>query len=98
MLVIARKLREVGPLAAPQQSDYAQDKWVHAPAAAAGEPAASLRGRQRVVRQLVQWGLIDAMRAGRERWRVVRNSGLDLPQPDYQRVDVHSLVNRTSTR
>jgi len=98
MLVIARKLREVGPLAAPQQSDYAQDKWVRAPAAAAGEPAASLSGRKRVVRQLVQWGLIDAMRAGRERWRVMRYSGLDLPQPDYQRVDVHSLVNRTSKR
>ncbi|HKX42425.1 MAG TPA: hypothetical protein VJO99_14800, partial [Burkholderiaceae bacterium] len=28
MLVIARKLRETGPLPAPQQSDYAQDEWL----------------------------------------------------------------------
>jgi len=98
MLVIARKLREVGPLPAPQQSDYAHAEWVRAPAAAAGAPAASGGGRQAVVRQLVKWGLIDAMRAGRERLRVMRRSGLDLPQPDYQRVDVHSLIDRTPTR
>ncbi len=93
MLVVARKLREVGPLPAPQQSDYAQAEWVRGPAgASAASAAAAPGGRQAVVRQLVKWGLIDAMRAGRERLRVVRRSGLDLPGPDYRRVDVHSLI------
>lgn len=95
MLVVARKLREVGPLPAPQQSDYEQDEWVKAPAGTFDASAASPGLRQAAVRQLVKWGLIDAMRAGRERLRVMRCSGLDLPAPDYQRVDVHRLINRT---
>lgn len=99
MLVVAQKLREVGPLPAPQQSDYAQDQWVKAPSAVAGaQTAASPGGRRAVVRQLAKWGLIDAMRAGRERLRVVRASGLDLPAPDYQRVDVHALIDRDPVR
>jgi len=92
MLVLARKLRETGPLPAPQQSDYAQDEWVHGPAAASSA-AASTR-RRAVVRTLVRLGLVDTLRAARERWRVWRASGLVLPAPDYERVDAQRLVAR----
>lgn len=92
MLVLARKLRDIGPLPAPQQSDYAQDEWVKGPSAAGATPAPSTR--QRLVRQVAQWGWIDALRAGRERLRAVQRSGLSLPAPDYQRVDVRALLRR----
>ena len=90
MLVIARKRRETGPLAAPQQSDYAQDEWLRGPSA----PATAAAGdrRRAVVRSLARLGLIDTVRAARERWRVWRTSGLSLPGPDYRRVDVHRLI------
>lgn len=93
MLVLAKKLREPGTLPAPQQSDYAQDEWLKSPVAA-DAPAGEGSGRKAVVRRLVQWGLIDVVRSARERWRVVSRSGLELPAPDYQRVDVHRLVQR----
>jgi SAM-dependent methyltransferase len=96
MLVIARKLRDPGLLPAPQQSDYAQDEWLRAPASAA-TPAASGR-RRMLVRRLARWGLVDALRAGRERWRVVRHSALALPAPDYQRVDVAALIDTARRR
>ena len=96
MLVIARKLREVGPLPAPQQSDYAQAEWVQGPAASTQTAAPS--ARQTLVRQFAKWGWIDALRAGRERLRAVQRSGLSLPSPDYQRVDVHSLIRRNAAR
>jgi hypothetical protein len=92
MLVLARKLREPGPLAAPQQSDYAQDEWVHGPAAAASGAAP---GRRRaLVDVLVKLGLVDTVRALRERLRVLRHGGLALPAPDYRRVDVQALIRR----
>lgn len=94
MLVIARKLRETGPLPAPQQSDYAQAEWVQGPSAAANAPASSASTRQSLVRRFAQWGWIDALRAGRERLRAVQRSGLDLPAPDYQRVNVHGLIRK----
>ncbi|GAB4560776.1 MAG: hypothetical protein IV105_19115 [Rhizobacter sp.] len=94
MLVIARKLREVGPLPAPQQSDYAQAEWVQGPSTAANAPSPG--ARQALVRRFAQWGWIDALRAGRERLRAVQRSGLDLPAPDYQRVDVHALLQKKS--
>lgn len=93
MLVLARKLRDPGALAAPQQSDYAQDEWVHGPSAGAPE-AAPGGSRRSLVQALVNLGAIDAMRAARERLRVWRASGLALPAPDYQRVDVHALIGR----
>ncbi len=96
MLVLARKLRETGPLAAPQQSDYAQDEWLSGPSAAGVAPVPT--ARQRLVRQLAQWGLIDSLRAARQRLRAVRRSGLALPAPDYQRVDVHPMIRRARTR
>lgn len=92
MLVLARKLREVGPLPAPQQSDYAQDEWVHGPAPAGG-PSPGAR-RRAVVDSLVRLGLIDAVRGLRERLRAAGRSGLSLPAPDYRRVDVQALVAR----
>jgi SAM-dependent methyltransferase len=92
MLVLARKLQDIGPLPAPQQSDYAQDEWVKGPSA--GATATTLTARQRLVRQLAAWGLIDGVRATRERLRAMRHSGLALPAPDYQRVDVHSLIRK----
>jgi SAM-dependent methyltransferase len=98
MLVLARKLREIDEAPVPQQSDYAQDEWVHGPSAAGAPGLASSGARQAVVRQLVRTGLIDAARAARERWRAWRHSGLSLPSPDYERVDVHALLARSSRR
>jgi len=97
MLVLARKLRETGPLAAPQQSDYAQDEWVHGPSAAQTGPSAG-DGRRALVHGLVRLGLIDAVRAARERLRVWRHGGLSLPAPDYQRVAVQALIGRQGSR
>jgi hypothetical protein len=94
MMVLARKLREPGPLPAPQQSDYAQDEWIKGPSAAGTAPSAPTL-RQRLIRNAAQWGLIDGLRAARERLAAVRRSSLALPAPDYQRVDVHALVRKT---
>ncbi|HKX42883.1 MAG TPA: hypothetical protein VJO99_17130, partial [Burkholderiaceae bacterium] len=91
-------------LRAPQQSDYAQDEWLRDGAgAAASAPALASAGRTSVarrawIRRFAQWGLLDALRAGRERLQVLRHSGLALPLPDYQRVDVPALVGRTKPR
>jgi SAM-dependent methyltransferase len=92
MLVLARKLGDVGPLAAPQQSDYAQDEWVHGPAAALANHGNERR--RAVVRTLARIVLVDTLRAARERLRAWRASGLALPSPDYERVDVSELIGR----
>jgi SAM-dependent methyltransferase len=94
MLVIARKLREVGQIQAPQQSDYAQSRWLKTPALDERGSAA----RSSFTSQLARWGLIDSLRAGRERLRALRRSGLALPPPDYTRVDVTSLIGKGQTR
>jgi SAM-dependent methyltransferase len=97
VLVIAKKLREIEPLAAPQQSDYVQDEWLRSPqgsGAAAGAPNA----RRSIVALLAQWGLIDGMRSARERLRAIGTSGLALPAPDYTRVDVQALIDKTHSR
>jgi SAM-dependent methyltransferase len=94
MLVLARKLSDPGPMAAPQQSDYAQDEWVHGPAAAAAHQGSS--HRKSMVDTLVRLGLIDAMRGARERLRVWRASGMALPAPDYQPVKVRELIARSA--
>jgi hypothetical protein len=94
MMVLARKLREPGPLPAPQQSDYAQDEWLKGPSAA-GTAALAPTVRQRLIRRFARWGLIDGLRAARERLAAVRRSSLALPAPDYRRVDVHTLVRKT---
>jgi SAM-dependent methyltransferase len=95
MLVLARKLREPGELPPPQQSDYAQDEWVHGPSAASAPGAAEAGGKRRaLLDRLVKLGLIDTARAWRERLRVVRHSGFDLPSPDYRRIDVQALIAR----
>lgn len=96
MLVLARKLGPVGPLAAPQQSDYAQAEWVTGPSAAGSEPVGPT-ARQRVVRRFAALGLIDGLRATRECLRAVRQSSLALPTPDYRRVDVHALLRKPAT-
>ncbi|RQP21602.1 methyltransferase domain-containing protein [Piscinibacter terrae] len=90
MMVLAKKLREPGELPAPQQSDYAQDEWLKAPAS--GPARTSGGSRKALVQQLVKLGLIDSVRAMRERLRVIRQSGLSLPAADYERVDVHQLI------
>jgi hypothetical protein len=43
---------------------------------------------------LASLGLLDGARSWRERWRVLRGNRLDLPPPDYQRVDVAPLLAR----
>lgn len=93
MLVLARKLREPGELPPPQQSDYAQDEWLKSPGASGGMGPSQPRAGLRVLEAL---GLRDALRAGRERLRALARSGLDLPAPDYTRVDVATLIGRAS--
>ncbi len=91
MLVLARKLREPGSMPPPQQSDYAQDEWVHGPSAEQAVEATPVV-RRRLGAVLVRLGLIDAARAWRERRRVLRASGVDLPKPDYRRIEVQQLL------
>ncbi len=100
LLVLARKLREVGALPAPQQSDYAQDEWLRRAspgqpeAAAAGLRTGPVSARSKIIEALTRLGLIDVMRLQRERARALRHSGVSLQPPDYRRVEVKSLVTR----
>ncbi|CAN5740434.1 hypothetical protein BH11PSE8_BH11PSE8_17850 [soil metagenome] len=96
MLVLARKLREVGPLPPPQQSDYAQDEWITGPSAAAAHAVAP-DWRRTMAQGLQGVGLIDAARSWRHRLRVLRSSGFELPAPDYQRVAVDALIRRSGS-
>ena len=88
MLVLAQKLREPGPLAAPQQSDYAQDEWLQA----GGNAVAT--GGSRWQAPLAACGLLDTARRWRATLQAVRSAGLALPTPDYQRLDVAALLQR----
>jgi SAM-dependent methyltransferase len=97
VLVIAKKLREIGSLAAPQQSDYAQDEWLRSPQAAGGAADAP-SARRAIVARLGAWGLIDGLRSVRERMRAIGTSSLALPAPDYTRVDVQALIDKTRSR
>ena len=89
MLVVAQKVAEVGPLPAPQQSDYAESEWVKPGRATPGRRA----GRSGAARAL---GARPARRRAcrRERLRAFGASGLALPAPDYQRVVVADLLRR----
>lgn len=96
LLVLAKKLREIGPLAAPQQSDYAEQEWLvpvagRSTGGSAPRPAGS---RQAVAARLAAFGLIDLARSMRERLRAIRDSGFELPSPDYRRLDVDALIRR----
>lgn len=93
MLVLARKLSEPGNLPPPQQSDYANDEWVRGPSAA--REAVSPGARRQFTSALVRLGLIDLARGWRERCRVLRSSGVDLPLPDYRRIDLQQLLRPT---
>ena len=86
--VLAQKLREPGPLAAPQQSDYAQDEWLQA---GGNTLATRVSGWQAPLAAL---GLLDAARRWRAALQAVRSAGLALPAPDYERLDVAALLAR----
>jgi hypothetical protein len=88
VLVLAQKLREPGVLAAPQQSDYAQDEWLQAGGNAL---ATGVSGWQA---PLAAVGLLDAARRWRATLRALRSAGLAMPSPDYQRLDVAALLQR----
>jgi SAM-dependent methyltransferase len=88
MLVLARKLRDVGALPAPQQSDYAQAEWLRE----GGSPSVSSVSRWQAPLQALGW--LDSARLWRERWRALRTAGLSLPAPDYERVHVAGLLSR----
>jgi hypothetical protein len=88
VLVLAQKLREAGPLAAPQQSDYAQDEWLQD----GGKALAG--GVSRWQAPLAALGLLDAARRWRATLQAVRSAGLALPPPDYQRLEVAALLAR----
>jgi hypothetical protein len=95
MLVVAKKRAELGPLPPPQQSDYAQNEWLK-PGAAAAAVEVEVGGRSGAASALAALGLLDAARRGRERLRALRESGLALPAPDYEPVDVAALLRRTA--
>ena len=88
VLVLARKLREMGPLPAPQQSDYAQDEWLKDGGNAIADRPNPLQA------PLAALGLLDAARGWRAHWHALRSAGLALPAPDYQRVRVAELLAR----
>ncbi|MEO7056286.1 MAG: hypothetical protein ABI281_14630, partial [Caldimonas sp.] len=97
MLVIARKLRETGTLAAPQQSDYADHEWLGpAPGGmpAAGTARDASAGRGGLSALLASLGLLDAARAAKARVQALRASATALPGPDYERVVVADLLRR----
>lgn len=96
LLVIARKLADVGPMPPPQQSDYAEQEWLAPAPAPAPVPSAKAvaDGRGGVAATLDALGLLDAARALRARLQAVRASSLALPAPDYERVVVHELLRR----
>ena len=92
LLVIARKLVEVGPLPAPQQSDYAEQEWLgRAPSIALADADSERSG---LAAGLDALGLLDAARAWRARLQALRTSSLALPAPDYERVVVSELLRR----
>ena len=93
MLVIARKLADVGALAAPQQSDYAEGDWLQ-PSPVQGPTIDTPTARSRAVALLHDFGLIAAARSLRERLRVIRHSGFDLPRADYDKLSVDALIAR----
>ena len=96
LLVLARKLRQIDPLPAPQQSDYAEQAW-RTPVVARpmiGAAVQALGARQAIASRLASLGLIDAARSLRERLRAIRSSGLQLPSPDYRPLDVDALIGR----
>jgi SAM-dependent methyltransferase len=86
VLVLAQKLREPGVLPPPQQSDYAQGDWL---GDSAPRPAPS-----RWQQPLAALGLLDVARRLRERRAGWRRAALDLPAPDYQRVELARLLAR----
>ncbi len=93
MLVIARKVADLPHMPAPQQSDYVQQEWVEPTAA---DPGAD--GRGIAARSLDSFGLLDAVRAARERLRAIGASGFALPAPDYERITVADLLRRGTSR
>ena len=93
MLVVARKVADLGSLPAPQQSDYAQHEWLN-PGRSGAVPA----GRGGTARAIDALGLLDAARRARETLRAVATSGMALPAPDYERVVVADLLRRGGRR
>jgi len=94
--VIAQKRAELGAIAAPQQSDYAQSEWLKA-----ASPATAARrdtGPGAAHQALAAVGLLDLARSVRERIRGWQSSGLALPPPDYRRVVVAELLRRDAAR
>jgi SAM-dependent methyltransferase len=99
LLVVAKKLREPGPMAAPQQSDYAQSEWLKKTGESPSDPgrggaSPDPAGRTGAAGLLDSLGLIDAARGARARWRAIASSGLSLHGPDYGRIDVATLLRR----
>lgn len=90
MLVLARKLADLPAGPAPQQSDYAQGDWQ------GGRSGAPPPGPHPAGGWLQAIGQLDRARRWRDRWRALGGSALDLPAPDYQRVDVARLTTRTA--
>lgn len=82
LLVLARKLADMPQHQPVQQSDYAQGDWqgqAAAPPPAGPHPASGW---------LAALGQLDRARRWRDRWQGLRGAALDLPEPDFKRVDI----------
>ena len=64
---------------------------MHGPSAAQAA-VVSPGARRQFTAALVRLGLIDLARTWRTLWRALRASGIDLPPPDYQRIDLQQLL------
>lgn len=93
LMVLARKTAEVEGLPAPQQSDYAQDRWQAADASVG--PAPSMP--HPLAAPLASMGLLGLARRWRHRWQALAGARLALPAPDFVRVDVAALLDRPGT-
>jgi SAM-dependent methyltransferase len=91
LLVLAKKVRQVGLQITPQQSDYSQGAWQQ------GQPDAPNTSElaHPAAKYLHAIGQLDRARRWRDRWQGLRGAALNLPSPDFERVDVARLTSRS---
>lgn len=88
LLVVARKLADLPAGTPPQQSDYAMGEWK-------GRDTTPPPAQPHAATGLLQaLGQLDRARRIRDRLRAWRGAALDLPAPDYQRIDVAAFTAR----
>ncbi len=93
LLVVAEKASARPDLGAPQQSDYAAIEWQGRSVAPVVVPSAQRHPAAGLLQRL---GVLDVARRLRVSWRALPGTRLDLPAPDFTRVDVEALTRRGS--